>query len=185
MKSSPLFIAARSKIAEFLPRLHQVQKADWSADYLDQATGERWIRYPLWDYHGPGPECLRRGDPDLSEILDCIGSSHDDAEVAAAAFHLVNEHPGRKENYTPLVEYLEALVQGKPSVRQLRNAALAVSWSAANQPFNSRDPSGKSIEQVNADYRHFLEIATRAGAVKARAEGELGCSITQQSVSFA
>ncbi|WP_271009085.1 hypothetical protein [Paucibacter sp. B51] len=185
MNTSPLFFAARSRIAELLPRLHLVQKADWSADYLDQATGERWIRYPLWDYHGPGPDCLRRGDPDLGEILECIGSSHDDAEVAAAAFHLVNEHPARKENYAPLVDYLEGLVQGRPSVRQLRNAALAIIWSAANQPFNSRDPSGKSIEQVDADYRHFVEIAARARAVKARAEEELGCSITQQSVSFA
>jgi hypothetical protein len=184
MPSMPLFVASRSRIREMLPTLQLRREEEWQSVYVDPATSVEWIQYPLWDYHGPGPNCLRRGNPALEEVLTCIGTSEEDSEVSAAAYHLAHELPGTKENYEPLIERLESLFAAEPSARVARNVALAITWSGIETPFNHRSPMGKSIEQVNADYRYFAALAERSSSLKTRVQALLGCSITQKSTSF-
>ena len=184
MSTLPLFVASRSAIRDLLSSLQLRRKEEWRSVYVNPATSEEWIQYPLWDYHGPGPNCLRRGSPSLGDALACVEKSENDAEVSAAAYHLANELAAFKENYEPLVERLEAMSSSSPNERVTRNIALAVAWSQVDCPFNHRDPIGKSIEQVNADYAHFAALAKRATALKARAEAALGCEVSQKSTSF-
>jgi len=184
MFTTPLFVASRSQIQKILPTLQLRRKEEWQSVYVDPVTSVEWIQYPLWDYHGPGPNCLRRGNPSIEEVLACISSSRQDTEVAAAAYHLANELPGTKENYAPLIDRLESLLSTDASQHIARNVALAIAWSDADHPFNHRGPTGKTIEQINSDYRHFAALAERSIAIKARAEAILGCSVTQKSTSF-
>jgi hypothetical protein len=184
MSGTPLFIASRALIAARLPSLRLLRKEEWQSVYVDPATSQEWIEYPLWDYHGPGPNCLRRGEPSIQDILTCISSSDQDSEVAAAAYHLSNAMDKSKENYARLIEWLEILLSSAPSARVAKSVALAVAWSNADRPFNHRDPVGKGIEQVDADYNYFAGLASRAAAVKAQAEAMLGSSISQKSTSF-
>lgn len=180
----PLLIASKSRLAAFLPTLRLLRKEEWQSVYLDESTRIEWIMFPLWDYHGPGPNCLRRGNPTLDDLLSRIECATEDAEVAATAYYLANDLPSAKENYGPLIERLEMMERAPWSERQARNAALAVAWSAADRPFNHRDPLGKPMAEVNADYQHFSSLALRAGSLKERAEALLGCSISQKSTAF-
>lgn len=180
----PLFVASKSELAKRLPRLHLVRQEEWHSVLRERDSEVKWVRFPLWDYHGPGPECLRRGNPDIREILDSIENSSSDSEVAAAAYYLVNDLPEGKENLLPLVEHLEEVERRPWSPRQARNSALAVAWSSADKPFNHRDPRGKPIAQVSADHEHFKALAARAGELKARAEALVGESLTQRGTSF-
>ena len=184
MNNAPLFVASRAEIAVRLPSLSLLRHEEWQSVYVDPATAEEWFKYSLWDYHGLGPVCLRRGDPSVQDVLACIGSSHEDSEVAAAAYHLANAMVESKENYAPLVSWLEALLSSVPSMRVARNVALAVAWSSADHAFNYRDPVGKRIEQVEGDYRHFAGVANRAATVKAQAEALLGSEVSQKGTSF-
>jgi hypothetical protein len=184
MYTSPLFVASRSQIQALLPALELRCKQEWQSVYVDPGSSAEWILYPLWDYHGPGPNCLRRGNPSADEVLACIASSEQDAEVSAAAYHFANELPGTKENYAALLETLESMLFGSPSVRMARNVALAITWSGADRPFNHRDPTGKAAEQVSTDFQYFAALAQRAAALKARAETLLGRSVTQRDTSF-
>jgi hypothetical protein len=180
----PLFVASKSELAKRLPELLLVRQEEWQSLLKEQDTGVEWIKFPLWDYHGPGPVCLRRGNPTVVQILDSVENSSSDSEVAAAAYYLVNDLPDGKENYLPLVEHLEKIERRPWSRRQARNAALAVAWASADKPFNHRDPKGKSNAQVSADYEHFKNLATRASALKGRAESLVGETLSQHVTSF-
>ena len=160
------------------------RQEEWQTIYIDPKTSEEWVLYPLWEYHGPGPNCLRRGTPTLSELLSCIQESQDDAEVSAAAFHLANELVGGRENYQPLLDCLELMTSNCSNERILRNVGLAIAWSRIEHPFNSRPIIGKSADQIKTDYEHFVGIANRASALKAKVEAVLGYSISQKSTSF-
>ncbi len=98
---------------------------EWLAIYVDPETAEEWTRYVLWDYHGPGPVCFRRGSPTLAQAPEAIEHADTDAEVAAATLCAVSELPGGKENLQPLVEHLEHQI--KRDKRSFgRKVALAV-----------------------------------------------------------
>ena len=179
-----MFAASGSQITEIMSSLRLLREEEWQTVYIDANLSEEWIRYPLWDLHGPGPICLRRGNPSLEDILRCIEQSESDAEVSAAAYHLVNILDGGKENYAPLVERLESAIEAGPTSRLMRNAALAIAWSQADRPFNHRSPLGKNPEQVEFDYEYFVAMANRASAIKTSAEAALGLKISQKSTSF-
>lgn len=120
----------------------------------------------------------------MDDILACIEQSQDDAEVSAAAFFLVNDVHASKENYEPLVVKLEQLVAESDDKRVLRNVALAVAWSKVDVPFNHRNPDGKTIQAVNADYEYFVVLARRASTLMAKVQEVLGYAVSQQSTSF-
>jgi hypothetical protein len=183
MSRTPLFIATRTAIAAVAGRLSLLRKDDWSALYVDPATSEIWTRYPMWDYHGSGPECLRRGTPNLSETLESIEQAEGDAEVAAASYYAVNDLPGGKENLQSLVERLERLMQQDQETFS-RKVLLAITWTHADKAFNHRNPAGKSRAEVSADYEHFKSIAARAATLRTLAEQVCG-KVTQDSAVFA
>jgi hypothetical protein len=170
MDDSALFIASRGQIDELVPLLRLQRREEWYSLYLDPRDGTTWRRFPLWYTHGPGPECLRRDPLRLHAILGRISSSTQDSEVAAAAFYLVNEFVGCRENLGPLVETLTAMMAGGASVRDARNVALAIAWSHADVPFNHRNPIGKTPADVEADYGYFVGLARIATALRAEAE---------------
>ena len=184
MSTLPLFVASQSQVKRLLGVLQVKRKEEWQTVYFDPANDVEWILHPLWDYHGPGPEGLRRGNPSLAEILNCIAGSDQDSEVSAAAYYLVNELDDEEESYGALVDMLERLVAPGGNKREFRNAALAIAWSHVDRPFNHRSPMGKSMQQINEDYEHFVALAARAEAIKMKAEDSLGYVITQQSTSF-
>jgi hypothetical protein len=157
---------------------------EWQSVYLDATTGDEWFRYPLWDYHGPGPECLRRGNPALSDILKCIVETDQDTEVSAAAFHLVNCLDGHAENLRPMLDRLETVASSNPSARVLRNIALAIAWTKAERSFNHRSPLGKSPAEVSADAELFQGLSERAASLKVTVEGRLGYGVSQKTTVF-
>ncbi|MFO1418846.1 MAG: hypothetical protein U1E83_09280 [Methylotetracoccus sp.] len=170
----PLFVAGTSRCALLLSSLRQIGEDDWQRSYVDERSGIVWIRFRLWDYHGSGPDCLRRGNPDLKQIIETIERSRDVAEIAAAAHFLANELPGRQENYEPLLRAMER-TEAKPwSVAEALNVATAIVWSGIDIPFNHRDPNGRSVAEIYADFEHFRQLATRAASLKQRAEALLG-----------
>jgi len=130
MSRTPRFIATKSAIAATCGRLSLVRKEDWRVLYLDPASSEEWTQYSMWDYHGPGTECLRRGTPNLHETLEAIEQAEEDAEVAAASYCVVNELPGGMENLESFVERLGQLMQTDEKAFS-RKVALAVAWSHA------------------------------------------------------
>jgi len=180
----PMFVASSSRISEMISSLRLLREEEWQSVYIDSNSMEEWIRYPLWDHHGPGPICLRRGNPSLEDILRCIEQSESDAEVSAAAYHLVNILDGGKENCAPLIERLESAFETVTTSRLMRNAALAIAWSQADRRFNYRSPLGKTPEQVEFDYEYFVAMANRASVIKTSAEAVLGLTISQKSTSF-
>jgi hypothetical protein len=183
MSRTPLFIATKSAVVAACETLSPLRSEDWRVLYLDPATSEEWTRYPMWDYHGPGPECLRRGTPNLQQALDAIELAENDAEVAAASYYAVNELPDGKENLQPLMERLERLMRQDEKAFS-RKVALAVVWSHAEKAFNHRNPAGKSYGEVSADYEHFKSIAARALGLRSAAERVCG-KVSQDSAVFA
>jgi hypothetical protein len=183
MIRAPRFIATKSGVAAFCSRLSLLQRRDWSVIYLDPTTSEEWTCYPMWDYHGPRPECLRRGTPNLEETLEAIEHGEDDAEVAAASFYVVNELTGGRENLHPLVEHLEHLLHRDKETFS-RKVALALAWSQADKTLNTRDPTGKPYAEVSADYEHFKAISARAMALRSATEQVCG-KVAQDSAVFA
>jgi hypothetical protein len=182
MNPMPIFIATKSEIAALAAKLRLLRKEEWCSVYVDPATSEQWTRFPMWDYHGPGPECFRRGTPTITQTLEAIEFARTDAEVAAATLYAVHELSEGKENLLPLVKHLEQLLQRDKNAFS-RKVALAVTWSHAANAFNHRNPVGKGINEVSADYEHFKSLALRATALKASAE-ELCGEVTQDSAVF-
>ena len=183
MNQPPLFVAAKSEVQALEARLRLVRGGEWQAIFVDPSTAEEWTRYLLWDYHGPGPACFRRGVPTLAQALGALENATTDTEVVAATLYAVNELPEAKENLSPLVAQLEVLI-GRDKTAFARKVALALAWSQAGEAFNHRNPDGKSFAEVTADYDFFKSLATRAARLKKTAEEVCG-PVTRDTALFA
>jgi hypothetical protein len=187
MAIDPFFIAERSRIDVALQSFQRTGELHdgFVTCYLDPKTGDEWLLYRLWDYHGSGPPCLRRrAEPSLGELLALIATTKSDAEVAAAVLYIKTQRGGH-ENYPALLASLEATLKDDPTPRKLRNILVALEWLAIEgNASNWRPIEGKSFEAIERDYQEAVALGKRAEALRVVAERRSGLTMDQDSGIF-
>ena len=169
-----LLVAKRSDYQALKDRLEKVgdsSKGGWEIYYRDPTTGEEWCDfYPSGNRWWEGPPCLMKLPKPSNDMLIEIACSTEHAEEAAAASLMVAKNP---EALDKLMERLEEM--GKDADRETHErVGLIIRWASLEWRMNRRPAHGKSYTEVEADYKHFQQVAERARRLREAAENVVG-----------
>lgn len=136
----------------------------WTVKYLDESTGEYWLKYttdPDRGYHFN----LMRVSPEIgtSELIEIALNSEysDEAEAAAYKLHLEEEFEHR-EYRSELLDRIRRIIQGTLTQKQINSIANVIRASQLLDRVNSRELVGKSMSEIELDAKFFEETANEA-----------------------
>lgn len=166
-------VAKKSDYEALKSRLEKVSpgKGNWETYYRDPTTGEEWREfYPDSDRWWSYPPCLMKlPRPSDDELIEIACTIEDDDEAAVASL-LAAQNP---EVLGKFMERLERMSKGADRWvcervgRIIRCASLE--WT-----MNRRPTHGKPYTEVEADHKHFQQIAERARQLREAAEKAVG-----------
>jgi hypothetical protein len=161
-----IFYGTNLLVEQKTAELTEIETLDegWTIKYLDQSTGEHWLKYtvdPDRGYHFN----LMRTTPELgtSQLIDLALNSEfpDEARAAAYKLHLdeVSEH---KEYRTELLEQIKKIYLDSKSPERKRSLADVIRASQLLDRVNSRELIGKSMSEIELDAKFFQRTAKEA-----------------------
>jgi len=157
-----MYILGKEKQQAVLKSLELISETEegWTHQYRDTLSGQEWIFFHVHpEYHGGGIPVLRQ-DPPPAEINSwlelCFGTGSED-DVVGLGLELSNQH----ESWLLVIEWLES----KYSRYSKESITSFIYQLGVRHPTNRRDPLGKSPDEVEEDYQHFVDLAERANCL--------------------
>lgn len=160
------FISNKSLIEEKCSQWTKLGETDdgWVVKYLNPINKSHWVLVRLeTDYHGGGyPVLIQEPEPNQSELIDIALSTTDINVVATSASLLMyNERDLKQEFREELIEKLESHDVNLNPFESERLKTI-IYESGLHDSTNLRPIVGKSMEEVNNDYKYYKSIADRA-----------------------
>ena len=154
-----MYILGKDKQKIFIESLHLIVKSDeeWVRHYLDPKSGQEWITFKFQpEYHGGGITVLRK-DPlpdDIKTWIKYCFESENKDDPNGLGMELSDQY----ELWPDVIGWLEDNWPNIPKGR-IKNF---IEHLGILLPRNRRNTIGIPPNEVESDYQHFVDLASRA-----------------------
>ncbi|MEJ0101874.1 MAG: hypothetical protein WDO19_04605 [Bacteroidota bacterium] len=152
-------------INEFIQKLTEVDTLDggWATKYIDNSTGQYWIKYVVDDRNFVENLMLVSPPPRTDELIDiALSSKHSDEVLAAAARLYFEEQTDKREFRKNLVDKLNQIDLEHFDQIEKERIKTIIKGSQLTDRVNKRDIVGKHFSEIQKDADFFNLTADRA-----------------------
>lgn len=163
-------IADAEKIEQLRERFTLVdnENINWTATYIDNDTGDKWLYYRVDTYlQGGGYPILGRQPlPDTKQLIKLSLFSNNDDEVFAACRTLVDNEQIKK------IDFRADLINALENIDDMGRQKKVIELTGLDSALNRQEILGKTFEQIDFDAKYFKSIAERADRIKQRTNAQ-------------
>lgn len=152
-------------IEQFKERLTKVNSLDggWSTEYVDNKTGQHWLKYVVDDRGFFENIMLISPKPTTDELIDIAFSSPYPDEVSAAATRLnIEEQADKKEFRGKLIDRLSRFDISQLDKAERDRIKTIIQASQLTDRVNKRDIVGKHFSEIQKDAAFFNSTVDKA-----------------------
>jgi hypothetical protein len=152
-------------INEFVQKLIKTDTLDggWTTKYIDNSTGQYWIKYVVDDRNFFENLLLVSPPPTTDELIYIALSSQHSDEVSAAATRLYfEEQTDKREFRKKLINRLNEIDLEHLDQEEKERIKTIIKASQLTDRVNKREIVGKHFSEIQKDVNFFNSIADRA-----------------------
>jgi hypothetical protein len=168
-------IADAERIEQLRERFTLVDKdnTNWTATYIDNDTGDKWLYYRVDTYlQGGGYPILGRQPlPDTKQLINLSLFSESDDEIFAACRTLVDQEEIKK------IDFRADLIYGLENINDKQRQEKVIKLTGLDSALNRQEILGKTVAQIDFDAKYYKDIADRANKIKQRTNAQQGLAI--------
>ena len=151
-------------IEEFIQRLVKVETLDegWSEKYLDEPSGQLWVKYSVDTYAGRWMQKILVifPPPNKDELIQIALTSFHLDEVWAAAKRLNDEEEINKIEFRQeLIDRLDEVDYNHLNAEERERIRVVIEASGLTNRLNKRDTIGKHYNEILKDAEFFRQIS--------------------------
>jgi hypothetical protein len=159
------FFGTNSLINDFIQRLSKTETIDggWATKYIDEATGQQWLKYVVDDRNFFENLMLISPAPTTDELIDTAFTSSYPDEVSAAATRLNLEEGSYKNEFRQkLIDRLRTIDISNLDKTEKERIKTIILASQLTDRVNKREVVGKHFSEIQSDADFFNATADTA-----------------------